>query len=402
MTNISWCGPAMSLSAVPLLTMIPIIWMQVGSGPEPTAPVFVTAAEHLNRGIDWHVKKALDKAIGAYTEAIRLDPTSASAYCCRGLAWADKKDLDREVADDSEAIRLDPKHEWAYNNRGIVRAARKEFAEAIADFTEAIRLDPSFAVAHDNRARGWATCPVDRLRDGKRAVESATRACELTDWKAPAFLDTLAAAYAEAGDFRAAAETQARAIGLMKDYDARLKLYQDQKRFRDASETSDRLGKSRPWAFSSNGSRAFFTVPYDAILYLISVGGTAAAVTEFGLGTSEADHIPIFTGLPAAPEPNKEVKVGFVAAGSPLYFYEKTDWNGIRWAFSHDTKSKESRVAFQDLGNRLLQNGSIVEKTGASTWVLHLDDALSADFDDNNEDVLIEIRLVPASPPSKP
>jgi hypothetical protein len=47
------------------------------------------------------------------------------------------------------------------------------------------------------------------------------------------------------------------------------------------------------------------------------------------------------------------------------------------------------------------QNGSIVEKTGASTWVLHLDDAGSADVDDNNEDVLIEIRLVPDSARSK-
>jgi hypothetical protein len=106
--------------------------------------------------------------------------------------------------------------------------------------------------------------------------------------------------------------------------------------------------------------------------------------------------------LPAAPEPNNEVKVGFVAAGSQLYFYEKTEWNGIRWAFSHDTNSKESRVAFRDLENRRGQDGSIVEKTGTSTWVLHLDDAGSADVDDNNEDVLIEIRLVPASPPSKP
>jgi hypothetical protein len=41
--------------------------MQVGSEPEPTVPAFITAAEHLSRGIDWHVKKELDKAIGAYT-----------------------------------------------------------------------------------------------------------------------------------------------------------------------------------------------------------------------------------------------------------------------------------------------------------------------------------------------
>jgi tetratricopeptide (TPR) repeat protein len=382
------------------MTLIPVVWMQAGSGPEPIAPVFVSAAEHLNRGIDWHVKKELDRAIGAYTRVIRLDPSSASAFCCRGLAWSGKKDLDRAVADYTEAIRLDPKHEWAYNNRGIARAARQEFAGAIADFTEAIRLDPGFALAYGNRARVWATCPENRLRDGKQAVESATRACELTDWKDPAYLDTLAASYAEAGQFGAAAETQARAIRLVNDFEERLKLYRERKPFRDASGSSDRLGQSRPWAFSSKGESVFFTVPYDAMLYLTPVGGTAAAVTEFGLGTSEADHIAVFTGLPASPEPNKEVKVGFVAAGSQLYFYEKTDWNGVRWAFSHDTKSEAAREAFHDRDNILGQDGSAIERTGPSTWVLHLDDAGSGD--DNDADVLIEIRLVPAKPPSKP
>src|SRR5262249_19208480 len=57
----------------------------------------------------------------------------------------------------------------------------------------------------------WATGP-DGVRDGKRAVEAATRACELTDWKENEFLDTLAAAYAEVGDFDKAVEYQKKAV----------------------------------------------------------------------------------------------------------------------------------------------------------------------------------------------
>jgi hypothetical protein len=46
-----------------------------------------------------------------------------------------------------------------------------------------------------------ATCPDANVRNGEKAVEYATKACELSDWKTPARFGTLAAAYAEAGDF---------------------------------------------------------------------------------------------------------------------------------------------------------------------------------------------------------
>ena len=45
----------------------------------------------------------------------------------------------------------------------------------------------------------WATCPDPDIRNGERARECATRACELTEWTEPGFLDTLAAACAECG-----------------------------------------------------------------------------------------------------------------------------------------------------------------------------------------------------------
>ena len=148
---------------------------------------------------------------------------------------------------------------------------------------------------------------------------------------------------------------------------------------------------------------AFFVVPYDAMLALTPVGGSAGAVTEFGLGTSEAKVRPVFTGLPHNPQPNGEVKIGFVAAGSELHFYEKSEWGGTCWAFSHDTKSEAARVAFFDRDNSLGLVGSAVEKTGPTTWLLHLDDAASFRLDsDNDEDVLIQIRLVPAKPRARP
>ncbi len=74
---------------------------------------------------------------------------------------------------------------------------------------------------------------------GKRAVAAATKACELTEWKAPLMLDTLAAAYAEAGDFERAVKWQTKANELYSDPkektegERRLKLYQAKQPYRD-------------------------------------------------------------------------------------------------------------------------------------------------------------------------
>src|SRR5262249_10177155 len=107
--------------------------------------------------------------------------------------------------------------------------------EAAAHCAEAMRLDPGDTEAYNNLAMVLAACPDATYRDGKRAVDAATRACALTGWKSPYFLDTLAAASAEAGGFDAAVGWQTRAIELLReewkkaDYRTRLALYQAKK-----------------------------------------------------------------------------------------------------------------------------------------------------------------------------
>lgn len=75
-----------------------------------------------------------------------------------------------------------------------------------------MRLEPISAKTRDLLARLCATCPDARIRDGTKSVELAKEACTRTGQRIPAYLDTLACAYAEAGDFDQAVETLKKAM----------------------------------------------------------------------------------------------------------------------------------------------------------------------------------------------
>ncbi|HEY2154627.1 MAG TPA: tetratricopeptide repeat protein [Isosphaeraceae bacterium] len=175
------------------------------------------AAHYVDRASIWQEKGETAAAIADLDEAIRLDPRHAMAFNNRGVARRSRKEYDKAIADYSEAIRLDSRLAWAYNDRGLAWTAKNEHDKAVADHSEAIRLDPRLAGAYNNRAWLRATCPEAKYRDGKAAVDDAMKACEMTGRKAASHLGTLAAAYAERGDFPRAVETQAKAQRLYKD-----------------------------------------------------------------------------------------------------------------------------------------------------------------------------------------
>jgi len=115
------------------------------------------------------------------------------------------------------------------------------YAEALQALDRALADAPDNHFLLNNKAWLLATCPVAECRDGKQAIEVATRACELTNWVHAAYLDTLAAAYAEAGDFSNAVQWQEEAIrylngpgfGDPQGFHARLELFQAEKPYRE-------------------------------------------------------------------------------------------------------------------------------------------------------------------------
>ena len=153
-----------------------------------------------------YARQDYDRAIACFSDAIRLNPGVPQFYLHRGGSYDEKGDSEKALADYNEVLRLDPNVPAAYCSRAGIYYAKGEYGKAKTDYAEAIRLYSDFPEANNNYAWFLATCPNPAFRDGSKAVEHAKSAC--THWtERPAFtLDTLAAAFAEAGDYEQAVE----------------------------------------------------------------------------------------------------------------------------------------------------------------------------------------------------
>ena len=158
--------------------------------------------------------------------AIKLEPEKGAGYGGRAVAYMSLGQRKAALDDLNQAIRFDPMRADLFRDRGQVYAMEEQWSQALADMETAIRLDPNDVEAHVSRAWTLATCSEAKLRDGAKAVESATRACELTQWKSPRPLATLAAAFAEKGDFGGAVQMQRKAIEVTPEKDPVRDYYQ--------------------------------------------------------------------------------------------------------------------------------------------------------------------------------
>jgi len=148
-------------------------------------------------------------------------------------------DYDGAVAEYSRVIRLMPNRPEPYCFRSRIYMLQKDYEKAVQDSLKAVELKPDDATFLNSLAWIMATCPEDKFRNGAQAVEHATKSCDLTGWRNGMIVDTLAAAYAETGDFQKAVLWQKRAIELgiedpveQQKMPDRLKLYQEGKPFR--------------------------------------------------------------------------------------------------------------------------------------------------------------------------
>jgi len=141
--------------------------------------------------------------------------------------------------------------------------------EAVAQYREALRLNPNLTGVLNKLAWVLATSPEDELRNGAEAVRLAERACELTQYREPLFLGTLAAAYAESGRFPEAVTTAEKAEQLassagLKDLAEKnrqlLELYRAGKPYRESRSASPTNLTTNP-VTSATASSSFPKTP---------------------------------------------------------------------------------------------------------------------------------------------
>jgi tetratricopeptide (TPR) repeat protein len=224
------------------------------------------------RGYVYVQKQAFDKAVPDLTASIQLEPGHQGAYRLRGVAFRDQKHWSEALSDFNKALQLNPTdvatlearastysqmgdqdHAIAdfttilqvwnlpeiYYRRGLAYSRKGDYDRAHFDLRTSVDQTPEDASALNNLAWFLATCPDAKFRNGNQAIGIAMKACTNSRWRNAYYLDTLAAAYAESGQFTEAVAYQVKAAGYenleksrVEEMAARRKLYEQNKPYR--------------------------------------------------------------------------------------------------------------------------------------------------------------------------
>lgn len=195
------------------------------------------AKAYANRGALYVLAGELEPALADYLHAAELDPKFAIAERGCGRVCHMLGHVDEALEHLSRAIELAPRDANALASRGDLLTDLGEYPAAAHDYEQALAINPKFADAYRGSAWLLATCPDGEVRNPGVALERAQRAVSLDRKGDATTFDTLAAAQASMGDFKAAAESIQKAIELAPPsersvYQDRLQLYRQSKPYR--------------------------------------------------------------------------------------------------------------------------------------------------------------------------
>lgn len=202
-------------------------------------------------------------AIADFRRLVRQNPNDAVVVGQLGFLYLAAKEPREAIRRFSRALEIDPEQFLARRGRGDAAISIGDHVAAIADLEKAMVLQPENDTVLNNLAWVLATSPDDAVRDGKRAIGIAQKACELTEWKQPHVISTLAAAHAESGDFDEARKFSRQAVdGSDEDSEVREQLkselasYEAGKPWRERQSMDEAKAGSAPGADPQGASES--------------------------------------------------------------------------------------------------------------------------------------------------
>jgi tetratricopeptide (TPR) repeat protein len=172
------------------------------------------AEMHYNLGYALAKSGRLNEGIIEYRKALEINPDYAQAHNNLGNALVGCGRVNEAITHYRKALEIRRDYAQAHCNLAMTLSRQGKIPEALAEWREALRIRPSDVTLLNDTAWVLATCPDASVRNGAEAVELARQALRLSDGREPIILDTLAAAYAEAGRFPEAVQTARKALNL--------------------------------------------------------------------------------------------------------------------------------------------------------------------------------------------
>ena len=164
----------------------------------------------------------IERAVEDYTTVLNMSPRDAKALRSRGYLRITLGRYSEAIDDYANSLVLEPANSSAFANRADAWYMLENYSNAISDYRVAIKLQPDLQAPLNNLAWILATCTNAAYRNGAEAVLLAQRVLqarsnEIDDARLADTYGTLAAAYAETGDYKSAVQFQLEAIRLSRE-----------------------------------------------------------------------------------------------------------------------------------------------------------------------------------------
>ena len=207
--------PKLTLYSFSIIFLIALV-VQAEAKPRPTPPEKSPAQKLLEEAREVSLQGDIPTAYQKLEAALRADPGLWQAIYYRAELNFQQHRYASTVQDCTEVLRIKPDQAAAVLLRAQANTKRGRNDECLRDLDEVVSHGKkkdlaALVTAYEMRAWLRATSADPNFRDGKQAVSDAKQACKLSNGNDAQSLDSLAAAYAEVGDFVAAIDAEERA-----------------------------------------------------------------------------------------------------------------------------------------------------------------------------------------------